>query len=76
MVFKTDSGKKYTFEHRDFQSDTNVETIYRLDWMRTVKERYDPGVIRYGGLENMDRVIVDRNLSQEQVQILYQLFDQ
>lgn len=76
MVFKTDSGKKCTFEHRDFRSDTNIETIYWLEWMLTVKKRYDPSIIHYDGLENLDRVIADRNLSQVEVQMLYQLFGQ
>jgi len=76
MVFKTDSGKKYTFEHRDFRSDTNFETIYWLEWMLTVKKRYDLSIIHYDGLEKLDRVIADRNLSQEEVQMLYQLFGQ
>ena len=74
MVFKTDSGKEYTFEHRDFRSDTNDETSCWLTWMLTVKKRYDPGIIHYDGSENLDQVIADRNLSQEEVPILHQLF--
>lgn len=74
MVFKTDSGKKYTFEHLDFRSDTNFETLCWLEWMLAVKKRYDSSIIHYDGSENLDRVIVDRNLSQEEVQMLYQLF--
>lgn len=73
MVFKTDSGKKYTFEHRDFRSDTNAKTLYWLEGMLAVKKRYDPSIIHYDGLENLDRVIADRDLSQEEVQMLYQL---
>ena len=58
---------------RDFRSDTNVKTLYWLEWMLTVKKRYDPSIIHYDGLENLDRVIADRDLSQEEVQMLYQL---
>ncbi len=76
LVFKTDSGRKYIFEHRDFQNDASSETRYWFEWMLTVKKLYDPGIIHYDGLENLDRVIADRNLSQEGVQMLYQLFDQ
>lgn len=76
MVFKTDSGRKYTFEHRDFRSDTNFETLYWLEWMLTVKKRYDPSIIHYDGLENLYRVIANRSLSQEEAQMLYQLFGQ
>ena len=76
MVFKTDSGKKYTFEHRDFRSDSHSDIIYWLEWMINVRKRYDPGIIHYDGLEDLGRVIVDRNLSQEEVQMLYQLFGQ
>lgn len=76
MVFKTDSGKKYTFEHRDFRSDTHSETIYWLEWMLNIIKRYDPSIIHNDGLEDLERVIADRDLSQEEVQKLHQLFGQ
>lgn len=76
IVFKTDSGKKYTFEHRDFRSDAHCETIYWLEWMLNIKKRYDPSIIHYDGLEDLDRVIADRDLNQEEVEKLYQLFGQ
>ena len=74
MVCKTESGKKYTFDHRDFRSDAQSETIYWLDWMLKVKNYYDPGVIHYSGWEDLDRVIANRNLNREEVELLYQLF--
>jgi len=74
MVFKTLSGKKYAFEHRDFRSDTHGETLCWLEWMLTVKKRFAPSMIQYDGLENLDRVIADRKLSREEGQMLYRLF--
>ena len=76
MVFKTTSGKKYPFEHRDFRSDAQSETAYWLVWMLNVKKQHDPGIIHYDGSENLNHVIGDRNLSREGIQMLYQLFDQ
>ena len=76
MVFKTDSGKKYVFSHRDFRNDTHSETIYWLEWMLDIKKRYDPGVIYYDGLEDLEHVIADRDLNQEEVEMLYRLFGQ
>ena len=76
MVFTTDSGKKYIFEHRDFRSDTDSETCYWLERMLDVKNRYDPGMIHYDGLEDLERVIEDRNLNQEEIRMLYRLFGQ
>ncbi len=72
MVFKTVGGKKYTFEHGDFRNDAHSE----LGQMLNVKKRYNPGIIHYEGLENLGRVIADRNLTQEEVRMLYQLFGQ
>lgn len=76
MEFKTDCGKKYIFEHRNFRRDETSESFYWLKWMLTVKKHYDPGIIHYDGLENLDYVIADRRLTQEEVQMLYQLFSQ
>lgn len=76
IVFKTDSGMKYTFEHRDFRNDAHSETVYWLEWMLNIKKRYDPSMIHYDGLEDLDRVIADRDLNQKEVEKLYQLFGQ
>lgn len=74
MSFKTDSGKKYTFEYRSFRKESDAETRSWLVWMLNIKKCYDPGIIHYDGMENMEQVIADGNLSQEEIQQLYQLF--
>lgn len=76
MVLRTGGGKKYVFEFRDFRKAADGETLYWLEAMLAVKQRYDPGIIRYNGLENLDRVIGDRNLNPEEIGKLYQLFGQ
>lgn len=76
MVFKTDGGIKYIFEDRDFRNPPDSQIRYWLEAMLAVKQRYDPGIVHYDGLEDLERVIADRNLNQEEIQKLYQLFGQ
>lgn len=76
MVFKTDSGKKYCFDHRDFQSGRENEVVYWLRGMLKVKECYDPGLIHYDGADCLKNVIADKSLNQEEVRLLYQLFNE
>ena len=76
MVFRTDSGEKYIFDHRDFRNDTESEICYWLEAMLAVKGRYDAGIIRYEGLDDLSRVIYDRNLNPAETEILYRLFGQ
>lgn len=69
MVFSTESGRKFKFDFRDF----------RDDWLRTmldIKAMYDPSIICYEDVEDLDRVVVDNNMSQEETKLLYQLFGQ
>ena len=74
MVFHTDSGEKYIFDHRDFRTDRESEIRYWLEAMLAVKRRYDPAIICYDGLDNLNRVIADSNLNQQECEKLYQLF--
>lgn len=76
MVFKTDSGKKYCFDSREFRSDREAEIEYWLSWMLQIKGRYDPELIRYDGVKHLKSVIAYQSLNQEEVQLLYQLFNE
>lgn len=76
LVFRTDSGEKYSFDSRDFRNDEESDVLYWLEAMLALKGRYDPGIIRYDGLENLSRVISDRNLDQAETEMLYRLFGQ
>lgn len=76
MVFRTDSGEKYIFDSRDFRTDRDSDVRYWLEAMLAVKERYSPSIIHYSGLENLGRVISDKNLNQTEREMLYQLFGQ
>ena len=76
MVFRTDSGETYIFDHRDFRNDTESEICYWLEAMLAVKGRYAPGIIRYDGLDKLNRVIADRNLNRSEEELLYLLFGQ
>lgn len=69
MVFTAESGRKFTFDFRDF----------RDDWLRTmldIKALYDPSIICYEDVEDLDRVAIDNNMSPEETELLYQLFGQ
>lgn len=74
MVFTTDSGKQYTFDHGEFRDDAQTESLYWLAAMLNIKNRYDPGIIHYDGVEDLELVIADKNLSEEEAEMLHQLF--
>lgn len=71
LALHTRSGKRYSFDHRDF--DNNGTRRY-LSQMVDVISRYDPGIIRYEDIENLDKFIAEKGLSQEEIQLLYQLY--
>lgn len=71
LKMRTDSGKRYSFDHREF--DNNGTRLY-LTQMVNVISRYDPAIIRYEDAENLDKFIADKGLNQEELQLLYQLF--
>lgn len=71
LKMRTDSGKKYTFDHREFDNDG---TRLYLSQMASVISRYDPGIIRYEDIEDLDKLIGEKGLSEEEIQLLYQIF--
>ena len=76
MVFKTDSGKKYSFDHRDFRDDVQTENLYWLEAMLNVKKYYDPAIISYDGEEKLSLLITDTDMNREETEMLYRLFGQ
>lgn len=74
MRFTADSGRKYTFEFNDFRHDADAKYEYWLTAMLNVKKRYDPGIVRFNGKENLDKVAQDRKLTAEETKLLHQLF--
>ena len=74
LVFQTENGKKYTFTYSDFRKDADSERVYWLEAMRNIQKHYDPGIIRYDGLEDLDKVISQWGLNQAETAMLYQLF--
>lgn len=74
ITFTTDSGKEYCFQHGEFRDDVPTNTRYWLAAMLQLKNRYDPGIITYCGVEDLGKVVSDRNLTAEETQMLYQLF--
>lgn len=76
MIFITDSGKKYSFDHTEFRKDEHLDIPYWLVTMQSIKKRYDPAIISYEGAEDLELVIQDRKLSQEAIEMLYHLFGQ
>lgn len=74
MTFTTDSGRKYTFNHTMFRTDRPADAPYWLTAMLQVKGRYDPGIITYSGVTDLQAVVTDRKLTGQQIELLYQLF--
>ena len=73
LTLHTRSGKKYSFDHREF--DNNGTRLY-LSQLVSVISRYNPEIIHYEDVENLDKFIADKGLSKEEIQLLYQLFGQ
>ena len=73
LTLHTRSGKKYSFDHREF--DNNGTRLY-LSQLASVISRYNPEIIRYEDIESLDKFIADKGLSEEEIQLLYQLFGQ
>ena len=76
LVFTTDNGRKYTFTQSDFRSDVPMDTRYWLNTMLRLTRRYDPSIISFGGIENLENVIKDKMLTDAETEMLYQLFRQ
>ena len=76
IEFVTDSGKKYTFEHSAFRDSPEGGAMDWLGAMHQIKNRYDPEAIYYEGVDDLERVIADKALSEEETVLLYQLFEQ
>lgn len=74
MTFRTETGKEYTFEHRDFRSNYVSDLPNALAAMAKLKQRYRPEIIRYVGVEDLHQVIADNQLTEEETALLYQLF--
>lgn len=74
MTFVTETGRKYTFDHRDFRLDTQAGISGWLTAMLSIKGRHRPEIISYHGAENLNRVIIDRNLSETEQALLLHLF--
>ena len=76
MVYATEQGKTYTFDHRDFRKESSSELSYWLVAMMALKDRYDPAIVQYEGIENLQAVIMDRGLSKAEQGLLRQLFEE
>lgn len=76
MTFTTDSGKVYKFNAASFRDNRDSDSAFWLLSMLRLKSRYDPSIIHYKGVEHLTHVITDRMLSQEEANLLYQLFGQ
>ena len=77
MVLITDSGKKYTFQAREFHSDGEDDARYWLKAMSDIKRRYDPSIIRYEDSEKLDKVAKSYiGFTDKDREWLYQLFEQ
>ena len=76
MQFVTDSGAKYTFDQSEFRNNIETNPRFWLAAMLNVKQRYNPGIVCYEGVEDLDKVIADKKFSDEERKLLYHLFGQ
>ena len=75
MTLTTDSGKAYTFEYQDFRDAFDGDPRNWLTAMLRLKARYIPEVITYTGSENLIKIVTDKNMSEIEADLLYQLFN-
>ena len=75
MTFVTDNGEKYTFKHWEFRENSDGSAQHPFVTMSNIKQRYSPEIIRYAGVEDLHNVIADNRLSEEEIALLYQLFE-
>lgn len=70
MIITTYDGEKFSFTCFNFKNDENWVNV-----MLQLKARYNPEIIRYSGTEYLQNVIDYRELTAEEAQLLYQLFN-
>ncbi len=73
MVLTTNRGKEYIFTNSEFRDDTGRDAW--LTAMMKLKAQYPPERVHYKDTDYLDKVIEDRSLTDEEIQLLYQLFD-
>ena len=67
-------GEDFFFSYRDFQTmDENIRGS--ITGMYQVKMSFDPSIITIDGKENVAYVALDMYLNQEEIELLYLLFD-
>lgn len=74
MTFITESGREYAFRQGEFREDTYNNDLSWLVAMINIKKHYDPDIIQYEGIENLNRIIMDMNMIEEEQVLLYRLF--
>ena len=67
-------GKDFFFSYRDFQTlDDNIRGL--ITGMYQIKTCFDPSIITIHGKDNVAYVVRDMNLNQQEMELLYLLFD-
>ena len=75
MNIQTDSGKEYSFRTGAFASSPEGEPPRWLTEMTQLKRRFDPSIIIYSGINDLDKAVEDLKLNEEETELLYQLFN-
>ena len=75
MTLTTSNGQEYYFDHRSFHNSSEKENAFWLSEMLKLKSQYWNSVISYEDIQHIDKVIYDRHLTEQEAQMLYQLFE-
>lgn len=74
MKISMNDGEDFSFSYRDFQTlDENIRGS--IIGMHNIKTSFDPSIITIDGKENVAYVARDMYLNQEEIELLYLLFD-
>ena len=74
MKLSMKGGEEFFFSYRDFQT-TDDKVGGSIAGMYQIKISFDPSIITVDGKENVAYVARDMNLNQQEIDLLYLLFD-
>ncbi len=64
----TEDGRHYRFEFSDFKKNQWLHEMVRL------KRRYDTQILTYDDADKLHKVILDRDMTEAETELLYALF--
>ncbi len=74
ITISMEDGEDFFFSYRDFQT-TDDKIRGSITGMYHIKTCFDPSMVILDGKENIQKVVRDMNLNQQEIELLYVVFD-